>query len=141
MIPQSFLTADAMLLLGRNLADGLQVHSLAIERRVAEQLPFIAAEELLMEGVSDGADRQTLHERIRCLTWEAREKLDREGGENPLRELLKGDPEVGPLLAKLPPWDPERFVGLAPSQTRDYLDQVVSELPIPPEDDLRELTV
>ncbi len=140
-IPQAFLTTDALLIIARNVCDGLIVHERVAERRVAEQLPFIAAEELLMLGSSRGEDRQELHERIRKLTWEAAESLRESGGENPLRSLFEADPVLGPLLADVAEWDPLRFVGRAPEQTIDYLDSSVSTLPVPPDDDVRELTV
>ncbi|MEE8142487.1 MAG: lyase family protein, partial [Planctomycetota bacterium] len=104
-LPQGFLTADSLLLIGRNVAEGLTVHPEVVSRRVAEQLPFIAVEELLMKGVSAGGDRQDLHERIRQLTWQAAKEL-RARGVNPLVKLLQADPELGPLLQELPPWEP-----------------------------------
>lgn len=132
-IPQAFLTADAILRTLGNISAGLVLVGRVIERRVAEQLPFMAAEELLMGAVTAGGDRQELHERIRRLSWRAKESLVESGGANPLREWLEGDPELGPVLLALPPWEPARFVGLAPEQTIRYLDDVVSALPLPRE--------
>ena len=140
-LPQAFLTADALLIIGRNIAEGLTVNTAVIERRIADYLPFLAAEELLMEGVSRGGDRQQLHERLRQLSWEAAESLKSGAGENPLRARLEADPELGPLVATLPPWDAHRFVGLAPQQAERYLSEVVEKLPVPGEDHLRELSV
>lgn len=140
-IPQSFLIVDAMLLIARNLSEGLIVHPAVAERRVSEYLPFIAAEELLMQGASKGGDRQDLHERLRQLCWEAAERVRDHGEANPLRAALEADPDLGPILATLPPWEPSRFTGLAETQTLRYLDRVVSRLPVPPDDDLRELNV
>lgn len=140
-IPQSFLITDAMLLIARNLSEGLIVHPAVAERRVAEQLPFIAAEELLMEAASGGGDRQDLHERLRQHSWKAAERVRDHGESNPLRGYLEEDPQFGPILAQLPPWDPTRFTGLAEVQTLRYLDEVVDRLPRPTEDDLTELTV
>lgn len=138
---QAFLCADALLIIGRNLAEGLIVHPAVVGRRVSENLPFLAAEELLMQGVAEGGDRQSLHERIRQLAWEAKKVMSEQGGANPLRQWLEDDATIAPILKSLPPWDPERFVGLAPEQTRDYLDRVVAALPVPQEDHLRELSV
>ena len=128
-IPQAFLTADAILITLENVADGLTVVPRVTERRIAEQLPFMAAEEILMGGVSDGGDRQELHERIRKLSWRAKQQLVEEGGANPLRGFLEEDEVLGPIVKRLPPWDPQRFVGLAPEQTVNYLDTVVAALP------------
>ena len=140
-IPQAFLTADAILITLENVARGLTVVPRIVERRIAEQLPFMAAEEILMGAVAEGGDRQELHERIRQLSWEAKQKLVDEGGENPLRGLLEADPTLGPIVTALPPWDPARFVGLAPQQTRAYLDEVVAALPVPGDEPPAELSV
>ena len=93
-----------------------------------------------MAGVVQGGDRQRLHERLRQLCWGAAETL-REGRKNPLRQLIEDDEELGPVLRSLPDWHAERFVGLAPQQTVRYLDEVVSKLPLPEEDDLLQLSV
>ncbi|MFQ5654969.1 MAG: hypothetical protein ACE5GW_09590, partial [Planctomycetota bacterium] len=82
-----------------------------------------------------------LHERLRRLGWAAKEAVQKRAEPNPLRQLIEKDPTLGPILASLPPWEPRRFVGLAPQQTRAYIEDVVSLLPIPEEDDLRELSV
>ncbi|MGE3166036.1 MAG: lyase family protein [Planctomycetota bacterium] len=140
-ITQAFFCADALLLIARNVAEGLHVNPHVARRRVDEHLPYLAAEELLMQGVGDGGDRQGLHERIRQLAWEAREQCAAGAPVNPLRSLLEADPVLAPIVASLPPWDARRFVGLAPEQTRNFLDEVVSRLPVPPEDNLRELSV
>jgi adenylosuccinate lyase len=140
-IPQAFLTADAILLTLRNIAAGLILVPQVVARRVAEQLPFMAAEEILMGGVAGGGDRQDLHERIRVLSWRAKERLVEVGGANPLREWLEADPVLGPILRRLPPWDPARFIGLAAQQTIRYLDEVVGDLPTPAEEPPAELEV
>lgn len=130
-IPQAFLTADAILITLHNVASGLILQRRVAERRVAEQLPFMAAEEILMAAVSQGADRQDVHERIRRLSWKAKQRISEEGGPNPLREWIEEDEVLGPVARSLPPWDPQRFVGLAPLQTIRYLDEVVAALPVP----------
>ncbi len=140
-IPQAFLTADAVLLTLHNIGSGLTLIPQVVERRVAEQLPFMAAEEVLMGGVSDGGDRQDLHERIRQLSWRAKKQLVEEGGANPLRAWLEADSVLGPVVEKLPPWEPTRFVGLAPEQTIRYLDSVVGALPVPPDESPSDLEV
>lgn len=139
-LAQGFLCADSMLIIGRNIAEGVKLQPVVAQRRVMDNLPFLAAEELLMQGVSDGGDRQDLHEKIRQLSWKATEEI-RAGRPNPLRSLLEQDAEMAPLLEQLPPWDPQRFVGLAPQQTLSYLDDVVAKLPQPQDDDVSELSV
>ncbi|MEM7166441.1 MAG: adenylosuccinate lyase [Planctomycetota bacterium] len=139
-LAQGFLCADSMLIIGRNIADGLRLQPVVAERRVMDNLPFLAAEELLMHGVSAGGDRQDLHERIRQLSWKATEEI-RAGRPNPLRALLEEDSVLAPFLEQLPPWDPQRFIGLAPQQTLAYLDDVVAKLPQPVDDDVSELSV
>ena len=140
VIPQAFLCTDALLLIGRNICERMHVNPVVVRRRIDEQLPFLAAEELIMHGVAGGGDRQDLHERLRQLAWRAAETV-REGRGNPLRELLEADEVLGPLLDALPEWAPERFVGLASLQTRDFLDQVVAPLPVPEDDGESELSV
>ena len=140
-IPQAFLTADAILVTLQNVAEGLTTVPQVIERRIAEHLPFMAAEEILIGGVSEGGDRQELHERIRKLSWRAKEKMVDEGGPNPLRQWLEEDEVLGPLVRRLPPWDSSRFIGLAPQQTIAYLDGVVDSLPTPGEIPPSELKV
>jgi len=132
-IPQAFLTADAILVTLQNVAEGLTTVPQVIERRIADQLPFMAAEEILMGAVSEGGDRQELHERIRQLSWRAKEKMVNEGGPNPLRQWLEEDEVLGPLVRRLPPWESSRFIGLASQQTIAYLDGVVDSLPTPEE--------
>jgi adenylosuccinate lyase len=112
-----------------------------VERRVAEHLPFMAAEEILMGAVSEGGDRQELHERIRQLSWQAKQQLVESGGENPLRAMLEADEVLGPVVSALPAWDPARFVGLAPQQTIAYLEGAVADLPAPAELPPAELSV
>ena len=139
-LPSAFLSLDAMLVTARNVFSGLVVHDRVRERRIQEYLPFMAAEELLMEGVSLGGNRQQLHERIRKHAWNAREAL-LEGEENPLRSLIEKDDLLGEVAASLPPWDADRFTGRAAVQTLRYLDDVVDRLPTPVEDHLTELKV
>jgi len=139
-LPGLFLTSDAILVAARNVFSGLIVHHQVIERRIAEHLPFMAAEELLMAGVARGGDRQQLHERIREYSWKAREAVLK-GDENPLRRMIEEDDFFGEVASSLPPWEPHRFTGRAAEQTFRYLDDVVDLLPRPDEDHLTELRV
>jgi adenylosuccinate lyase len=120
-LPEAFLTADAILRVVHNVADGLQVLPAMVRRNLTEELPLMASEAILMAGVQRGGDRQALHERLRVHARSAgREVL--EGGDNPFLKLVADDPEVpldrGELEALL---DPARFVGRAPEQVREFL--------------------
>ncbi len=140
-IPGAFLLADSMLILAQNISCGLIVHPEVIERRVREQLPFMAAEEVLMEATQRGGDRQDLHEKIRQKAWQAANQLRARGGDNPLRELLEQEDELREALNALPDWDPVRFTGRAAEQTERYLRDVVDKLPRPRADSDSDLRV
>ncbi len=121
-IPEAFLAADAVALLWDNIAGGLVVHGRVIAANVARELPFIATENLMMEGVRRGGDRQVLHERVRVHSLAAADALKGGAAKNDLFERLADDPLV-PLdrseidrLAR-----PEDFVGLAPLQVDRFL--------------------
>lgn len=139
-IPSLFLTTDAILIAARNVFSGLIIHHEVREQRISEYLPYIATEELLMEGVRRGGDRQQLHERIREYSWRARETV-LEGKANPLRSMVESDEFLGEIARSLPPWEPVRFTGRATDQTLRFLDEVVDLLPRPDEDHLTELKV
>ena len=91
-LPQAFLAIDAVLILYRNIVDGLVVHPKVIEKNLRDELSFMATEEILMAGVRAGGDRQLLHERIRVHSQEAARRVKDEGESNDLIERLKGDP-------------------------------------------------
>jgi adenylosuccinate lyase len=125
-IPEAFLTADAILRIVHNVVDGLQVFPAMVARNLAEELPLMASEVILMEGVRRGGDRQALHERLRVHSRKAAQAVLEEGADNPFLELVSEDPAVpldhGELEALL---DPARFVGRAPQQVREFLAEVV----------------
>jgi len=125
-IPQLFLAVDGILQLALDLSRGLVVHPNVIARGLRRELPFLVTETLLMEAVKGGGDRQTLHERIRVHSRAAADRL-KEGAEgNDLFERLRGDPEfasVRHLLAD--DVDPRRFVGRAPEQVEEFLQEQV----------------
>lgn len=127
VIPQAFLTADAIALILANVAGGLVVYPATIAAHVRDELPFIATEEILLAGVARGGDRQVLHERIRVHSMAAAEGIKQHARPNDLLERLRGDPAFRGIN-----WeqllDPRRFVGLAPRQTREYLRAVVRPL-------------
>lgn len=121
-IPESFLAVDGILMLVENVARGLVVYPKVIARKLREQMPFLATEELLMAGVRAGGDRQDLHERIRVHSRAAAHAVKAEGRDNPLLELLGADPafaairdQFGGLL------DPQRFVGRSAEQVDAFL--------------------
>ncbi len=120
-IPEAFLCADAILHIARNVCAGLRVNEKIIGRSVQEYLPFIATENLLMEGVKRGGDRQQLHEIIRRCSMEAAEKL-KNGEESDLLSRLAAQPEFGVSESELRALlDPAAFVGRAPRQVETFL--------------------
>lgn len=127
VIPQAFLAIDACLVLLQNVTQGLVVYPKTIDKNLREELPFMATESLLMAGVAAGGDRQYLHEVIRVHSQAAANRVKQEGLPNDLLERLAGDPafagvSVSDVLA------PEQYVGRAPEQVREFLDEVVAPL-------------
>ncbi len=123
-LPLSFLAVDAILLLYRNIADGLVVYPKVIAKHLAEELPFLATEEILMAAVQAGGDRQLLHERIRVHSQEAAKQVKEQGKANDLIERLTKDPafsgiDLGTTL------DAGRYVGRAPQQVDAFLADYV----------------
>ena len=125
-LPEAFLTADAILRVVHNVIAGLQVFPAMVARNLNEELPLMASEAILMEGVQRGGDRQALHERLRVHARAAAQTVLAEGGANPFIELVADDPEVpldrGELEALL---EPKRFIGRAPEQVREFLAEHV----------------
>jgi adenylosuccinate lyase len=128
-VPEAFLTADAILRIVHNIADGLQVFPAMIARNLAEELPLMASEAILMEAVRRGGDRQGMHERLRIHARAAATVVLEEGGANPFLEFVADDQEVpldrselGALI------DPVRFVGRAPQQVREFLAEYVQPI-------------
>lgn len=119
-LSEGFLAADAILLIYANVADGLVVYPKTIERHMAEELPFMATENILMAAVRAGGDRQELHEAIRLHSQQAALKVKAEGGENDLLERLRGDAAFAAvdLNAEMAP---ENFIGRSIEQTDEYL--------------------
>ena len=120
VVPEAFLTADALALLLHNICDGLVVYPAMIRAHIDAELPFIASEDILMEAASHGGDRQELHERIRKHSHAAGADVKQRGRPNDLITRLQADP----AFAKVK-WhrvlDPRRYVGLASRQTRDFI--------------------
>jgi len=124
IIGEAFLGADAILRLYQNITEGLVVYPKMIARHIAEELPFMATENILMAAVKAGGDRQALHEKIRRHSQEAAHQVKAEGGTNDLLARLKADP----AFAKVDidgELRPERFVGRAPEQVDEFLAATV----------------
>ena len=126
-IPQSFLAIDAILILYRNVVDGLVVYPKVIAKHLDEELPFMATEEILMAGVRAGGDRQDLHERIRIHSIEAGKQVKEQGLTNDLIDRLKSEPCFAnvDLTGAL---DPRRFVGRAPEQVDSFVANVIEPI-------------
>jgi adenylosuccinate lyase len=128
-IPESFLATDAILVLMTNVVSGLEVHPARINRRLADELPFMATEELIVRAVRAGGDRQVAHERIRQHSVEAARVVKDTGGANDLLERLAGDKTFGVSVDDLrSTLDPMRFVGRAPQQVDEFLAEVIEPL-------------
>jgi adenylosuccinate lyase len=127
VIPQAFLAVDAILILYRNVASGLVVHAPVIARHLSEELPFMATETILMEGVAAGGDRQDLHERIRRHSQAAGAEMHEKGAENDLFRRLASDPAFAKIDLKTLS-DPMQFVGRAPAQVDEFLSEVVAPI-------------
>ena len=127
VLPQGFLAADAILVLYGNIASGLIVHPAVIARHVAEQLPFMATENLLMAAVSAGGDRQALHERIRVAALASAQRLKEGASENDLIDRLRQDPQF-PALDFESVLDPGQYVGRSAEQVEQFLGSVVDPI-------------
>ncbi|MCI9389158.1 MAG: adenylosuccinate lyase [Lachnospiraceae bacterium] len=128
-IPEGFLAVDGILDLCLNVADGLVVYPKVIEKRLMSELPFMATENILMDAVKAGGDRQELHERIRELSMEAARHVKAEGRENDLLELIAADGAFNLTLEELQKtMDPARYVGCAPRQVDVFLEKVVDPI-------------
>jgi adenylosuccinate lyase len=129
VIPESFLATDAILILMENVASGLEVHPARIRRRLADELPFMATEELIVRAVRAGGDRQVAHERIRQHSIEAARALKNGSAKNDMLDRLSADPEFNVSISDMESvLDPSRFVGRAPEQVDEFLDWVVAPL-------------
>lgn len=125
-VPEGFLAVDGILNLCLNVVDGLVVHPKVIEKRLMSELPFMATENILMDAVKAGGDRQELHERIRELSMEAAYNVKEKGEDNNLLELIAADPAFNLELEDLQKtMEPSRYVGCAPKQVETYLNDVI----------------
>ncbi len=125
-IPEGFLAVDGILDLYLNVVDGLVVYPKVIEKHLMAELPFMATENIMMDAVKAGGDRQELHERIRELSMEAGKNVKVEGKDNNLLELIAADPSFNLSLEELQrTMDPSRYVGRAPEQVEEFLNEVI----------------
>ena len=128
-IPEGFLAIDGILDLCLNVVDGLVVYPKVIEKRLMSELPFMATENIMMDAVKAGGDRQELHERIRELSMEAGKNVKEKGLDNNLLELIAADPAFNLTLEDLQKtMQPEKYVGRAKEQVEAYLTNVINPL-------------
>lgn len=125
-LPQAFLAVDAILIIWKNILEGLVVYPKMIEKHIMAELPFMATEYIIMEGVKKGGDRQELHELIRVHSMEAGKQVKVEGLENDLIERIINDVSFDIDREKLMEiLDPKNFIGFAPAQVVDFLESEV----------------
>ena len=128
-IPEGFLAVDGILDLCLNVVDGLVVYPKVIEKRLRSELPFMATENIMMDAVKAGGDRQELHEKIRTLSMEAGRNVKVDGKENNLLELIAADPAFHLSLEELEKaMEPSRYIGRAPEQVDAFLANVVEPI-------------
>jgi adenylosuccinate lyase len=127
VIPQSFLAIDATLILYADIASNLVVYPEVIRKRLQEELPFMATEEILMAGVVAGGDRQELHERIRVHSQAAGRVVKEFGGDNDLIKRLQEDSAFSKIDMSSA-LDASRFIGRAPEQVDEFLSAVVGPI-------------
>ena len=128
-IPEGFLAIDGILDLCLNVVDGLVVYPKVIEKRLRSELPFMATENIMMDAVKAGGDRQELHERIRELSMEAGKTVKVEGKDNNLLELIAADPAFNLTLEELEKtMDPAKYTGRASVQVDAFLKNVINPM-------------
>lgn len=128
-VPEAFLAVDGILDLYLNVVDGLVVYPKVIERRLMQELPFMATENIMMAAVKAGGDRQELHERIRTLSMEAGRNVKEKGLENNLLELIAADPSFNMSLEELKAaMDPALYTGRAKEQTEEFIRDVIQPI-------------
>ena len=125
-VPEGFLAVDGILALYLNVVDGLVVYPKVIEKRLMSELPFMATENIMMDAVKAGGDRQELHERIRELSMEAGKNVKELGLDNNLLELIAADPAFNLTAEELKnTMNPSLYIGRAPKQVEEFLEEVI----------------
>ena len=128
-IPEGFLAVDGILDLCLNVVDGLVVYPKVIEKRLMSELPFMATENIMMDAVKKGGNRQELHERIRELSMKAGRNVKVEGKENNLLELIAADPEFNMSIEELQKtMEPSKYVGRSKEQVEAFLSNCVQPI-------------
>lgn len=128
-IPESFLTVDAILTICMNITDGLVVYDKVIGKHIEEELPFMATENIIMQGVKRGGDRQELHERIRVHSMEAGKQVKVHGKDNDLISRIQNDShfnletsDISELL------NANKYIGRAPEQVTEFIEEVINPI-------------
>ena len=138
VLPEAFLATDVILSILINVTDGLQVWKKVIEKHINAELPFMATENLLMEAVKHGGDRQELHEVIREHSMAASRRVKEEGLDNDLIDRLRNDPAFAAIKDDFDSIiDPSAFIGRAPQQVEAFLAEVVRPLLEANKDDVK----
>ena len=128
-VPEAFLCVDAILTLYRNVVDGLVVYPKVIRKHLNDELPFMATENIMMDAVKKGGNRQELHEKIRVYSMEAGKTVKMEGKPNDLLQRIANDTTFGLTMQELEKiMIPENFVGRAPQQTQEYIENFVKPM-------------
>ena len=128
-VPEAFLAVDGILDLYLNIVDGLVVYDKVIYKKFMEEIPFMATENIMMDATKAGGDRQELHEKIRQYSMEAGAVVKREGKENDLLQRIAADPAFGRTLEELESlMEPSLYVGRAPQQTEEYINEIIKPL-------------
>ena len=127
VIPEAFMATDGVLNIYMNVCENLVVYENVIKKNVERELPFMATENILMECVKKGGNRQLLHEKIRVLSMQAGERVKKDGLDNNLLSLIEQDDDFIAIKGKLKEIvDPVKFVGRAPMQTVEYIEREIS---------------
>lgn len=125
-VPEAFLAIDGILDLYLNVVDGLVVYPKVIEKRLMSELPFMATENIMMDAVKAGGDRQELHEKIRTLSMQAGKNVKEEGLDNNLLELIAADPAFNMTLEELQKtMDPKKYTGRSEEQVEEFIHDVI----------------
>ena len=128
-VPEAFLAVDGILSLYLNVVDGLVIYPKVIHQRLMKELPFMATENIMMDAVKRGGNRQELHERIRVHSMEAGKQVKVEGKENDLLERIAADETFGVTLDELKDiLDPAKYVGRSPEQVTEFLTECVNPI-------------
>lgn len=129
IIPDAFLTVDAILITLQNVSEGLVVYEAVIDKNLREYLPYMATENIIVAMVAKGGDRQACHEKIRVLSHEATKEFKMKGKPNDLIDRVKNDSYFAPIASMMDDiLDPSTYIGCAPDQVTEFLEEVVQPL-------------